>query len=425
MARVVTPLTDSKIKNAKVQDKDYNLADGNGLSLLVRVSGNKYFIFRYLSPITQKRNRMSLGQYPNMTLKQARDKTIEFQNLISDGIDPVQQKKTEEQKIKADKEKNIYTFQKVLDLYYEHRTKTHRLKEITVTKDKARVENHFVNRLPKKDKTPIHSVTYKETVKILKELENEDKLETLRKVKAIIINVFKYAYAEDIINDVEIFGRLQVYSFVTPKTSKNNPTFTKKEDIKKLYNDIINYDKNLISKYLLLMTIHTAQRQGSIVTSRWCDVDFKNKVWIIPKEYMKGTASATKDHHVPLSDNLIKYLKELKAYTGDSQYLFPNSQVMATRNKYPHISNNTCRSTLRALGYSNEQQTAHGFRAMFKTVCKEHQEEHKLSNEFVERVLAHKVGNDVENAYNRANSIEDMRKTLSWWSEYLEGLLDG
>lgn len=108
MARVVTPLTDSKIKNAKTDDKEYTLADGNGLSLLVRTNGNKYFIFRYLSPTTLKRNRMSLGQYPNMTLKQAREKTLEFQKLISDGIDPVEKKREDEELIRIEQEKNSY-----------------------------------------------------------------------------------------------------------------------------------------------------------------------------------------------------------------------------------------------------------------------------------------------------------------------------
>merc|ERR1711879_716527 len=121
------------------------------------------------------------------------------------------------------------------DDFYIHRTKTHRLKEITVTKDKARVENNFIQRLPKKENTNAIDVNYDLARIVLKKLENEDKLETLRKVKAIVINMFKYAYAENIIKNAEIFGRLEVYSFITPKKPKNNPTFTRKNDIKRLY----------------------------------------------------------------------------------------------------------------------------------------------------------------------------------------------
>ena len=138
------------------------------------------------------------------------------------------------------------------------------------------------------------------------------------------------------------------------------------------------------------------------------------------------------DHHLPLSDTTIKYLKELQKFTSDGVYLFPNSQTGSTRNKYPHVSNNTVTKALRIMEYTKEQQTAHGFRAMFKTVCKENQEKvkdkdnHKiLENEFIEKVLAHKVEGDVEASYNRSKSIEDMRKVVNWWSDYLEGLNNG
>lgn len=129
-----------------------------------------------------------------------------------------------------------------------------------------------------------------------------------------------------------------------------------------------------------------------------------------------------KEHLLPLSDTLIKYLKELYNLTGDNDYLFPNSQIGSTRNKYPHISNNTVTKALRLMNYTSEQQTAHGFRAMFKTVCKEHQEEHNLINEFVEMILAHQTNGKVEEAYNRATNIADMRKVINWWSEYLDRL---
>lgn len=424
MPRIVKPLVSTNIKKYKPKEKTYTKSDGQGLQLLIKPNGTKLWEFYFFSPIFLKRRKTTFGVYNSQTntLKMARDKRADYLKLVADGIDPMEYYSEQKKIKKMEAEKDTVTVQEVLNDFYSHRTKTHRLKEITVSKDKSRVENHFINKLPKKDKTNILDVTYDVTIKILKKLEKDDKLETLRKVKAILVNMLNYAYAENIIKDNLIIGRLQVYNFVTPTKARNNPTLTKKEDIKHFYNAILNYKKNLVSKYLLLMSIHTAQRQGAIIKAKWSDIDFDNKIWIIPKEHMKGTATATKDHYLPLSDELIVYLQELKFYTGESEYLFPNSQQKATRNKYPHISNNTARSTIRALGFSNEQQTAHGLRAMFKTVCKEHQEEHKLSNEFVERILAHKIGNDVENAYNRANSLEDMRKVITWWSKFLEGL---
>jgi integrase len=245
-------------------------------------------------------------------------------------------------------------------------------------------------------------------------------------VKLLITKIFKYAYTEDIIKNTEIFGKLELKNFKlqTKDKIRNNPTLIEKKDIKVLYQSILEYKHNLITKYLMLMTIHTAQRQGSLITAKWKDINFEDEVWMIPKENMKGTINSKKDHNVPLSNVLIKYLKELHSLTGGNEYIFPNSQLSKTRNKYPHISNNTVTNALRLMGYTKEQQTAHGFRAMFKTVCKEHQEAHQLNNEFVERVLAHKVEGTVEATYNRAINIEDMRKIVNWWSEYLEGLKD-
>jgi integrase len=166
----------------------------------------------------------------------------------------------------------------------------------------------------------------------------------------------------------------------------------------------------------MIFSIHTAQRQGTIIRAKWENIDFEKKLWTISKEDMK----MKREHKVPLSDIMIKYLKELKEYSGDGVYLFPNSQEKATRNKNPFISNNTANQSLRNMGFTNQQQTAHGLRAMFKTVCKEHQESDNLKNEFVERILAHKVDGEIEAYYNRAENIEDMRKVVEWWSNWLE-----
>ena len=126
-----------------------------------------------------------------------------------------------------------------------------------------------------------------------------------------------------------------------------------------------------------------------------------------------------KEHNLPLSSQMIDYLKELYLLTGTNQYLFPNQQY---KNKY--MSENTVNNAIRKMEFTKDQQTAHGLRAMFKTVCKENQTKHNLNNEFVERILAHKTEGAVEGAYNRAKNIEDKRKIVNWWSDYLENLKD-
>jgi integrase len=247
-------------------------------------------------------------------------------------------------------------------------------------------------------------------------LEKVNKLETLSRIKRALVGIFKFAYTEGIIKDTEIFGKLELKTFKIQKDIKQNPTLTEQSDIKNLYNSILSYKFGIITKYALLLTIHTAQRQGAIITAKWIDIDFDNKIWCIPSDNMK----MKKEHNLPLSDEMIDYLKELYSLTGTGKYLFPNQQ-----HSNRHMSENTVNNAIRKMGFSKEEQTAHGLRAMFKTICKENQEKHNLNNEFVEMVLAHKTAGAVEQTYNRAKNIEDMRKIVSWWSEYLENLKDG
>jgi integrase len=412
MARLVISLNDTKIKNAKAQEKDYTLTDGQGLQLLVKTTGVKLWEFRYNSPIKNKRRKTSFGKYPIVKLADARLKRDEYLELISKEIDPIDHFRVLKEEQKKEDEKNTHTVQYIIDLFYEFK-KNNGLAESTLKKDKKRVTTHFIDKIGANKN--IHEISFKEVIDVLKPLEDENKIETLSRVKNILVNAFKYAYGQDILEDTELFGRLELYKFKKQLDVRNNPTLTKKDDIKKLYNSILNY-KNIITKYLMIFSIHTAQRQGTIIRAKWENIDFEKKLWTISKEDMK----MKREHKVPLSDIMIKYLKELKEYSGDGVYLFPNSQEKATRNKNPFISNNTANQSLRNMGFTNQQQTAHGLRAMFKTVCKEHQESDNLKNEFVERILAHKVDGEIEAYYNRAENIEDMRKVVEWWSNWLE-----
>lgn len=425
MARTVTPLNDTQIKNAKASDKNYTLSDGQGLQLLIKTNGTKLWEIFYKDIESSKRRKTSIGTYPSVSLSNARKKRAEYLELLHSGVDPIDKFKTKKQVNKLDELKKTHTIESIVDKHMEKEKYNKQLKDYTVKKAISRLKLHFISHLPQKEKTLIHNITFDMIVKILKKLEQDNKLETLGRVKKQIVKIFQYSYSENIIEDTEVFAKLELKSFKAYQESqaRNNPTLTREEDIRRLYNDIQNYSNNLITKYLLIFTIHTAQRQGSIIQAKWEEIDFDRKLWTIPKENMKGRSTKVKEHYVPLSDVLINYLKELHNITGDDDYIFPNSQIRKTRNKYPHISNNTTNNALRLMGYTSEQQTAHGFRAMFKTICKENQEKHKLNNEFVERVLAHKVDGDVEATYNRAKNIEDMRKVLEWYSLYLENLV--
>ncbi|MBT7118088.1 MAG: tyrosine-type recombinase/integrase [Candidatus Marinimicrobia bacterium] len=420
MARIVIPLNDTKIKNTKIKEKNYTLADGSGLQLLIKSNCTKLWEFIYKSPTKLKRRKTSFGNYPTVSLKQARTKRQQYQDLIISGIDPIEHFKDIKVKLKIENQKSRDFIGTIANKYFSIKQNNKNLKDITIKKAKGRLENHFYKYLAQKENTIIHTITFADILKILTKLEDSGKLETLLRVRLLIIEIFKYAYTLEVTN-ADLFAKLELYTFKVQKKSdiKNYPTLTAPNDIKRLYKSIKVYEHNIITKYLLLFSIHTAQRQGTIITAQWKHIDFKNQIWSIPKELMK----MSKEHILPLSDITIKYLKELRSIGLDSKCIFPNSQINTTRNKYPHISNNTATNALRKMGFTKEEQTAHGFRAMFKTVCKENQEDFDISNEFVERILAHKVEGNVEASYNRAINIKEMRIITNWWSEYLEGLV--
>ena len=405
-----------QVKALSYTDAKKSLNDGGGLRIIVKPDNRKVWEFKYT--FEGIRRVTAFGSYPNVSLAGARAKAKEFRELIEKNIDPIKNNQDIKQKQKEEQLKKEHTIEKIVNDYLELKQHNKKLKDITIAKAKGRLENHFYNELtPYKNKTVIHNITFNKIVTLLKKIEDENKLETLFRVKILIIEIFKYAYTEGIIKDTEIFAKLELKNFKTQSKSdrRNNPTLTKQEDIQRLYNGILNYKYGVLTKYALLMSIHTAQRQGSIITAKWCDINLDDKVWIIPALQMK----MKKEHILPLSDKLVVMLKELQEIGISDNYLFPNTQHLNA-----HMSNNTVTSALRKMGFTKEEQTAHGLRAMFKTVCKENQEEHNLKNEFVERVLAHKTAGNVEEAYNRADNLKEMRLIANWWSDYLDKAKD-
>lgn len=409
-------LTAEGVKALKYTDDKNSinsLNDGAGLRIVVNKDNKK--VWKFIYTLNGIRKDTSFGTFPKVTLAGARKKAKEFRDLLEKHIDPLEDKKEKKKLQQETKKQKQHQINIIVNRYFELEQHNKGLADITVHKTIERLENHFYPHLKEKEKTIIHSISFDDVIKALQVLENDKKLETLSRIKRVIVNIFKFAYAEQILKDESLAGRVALKKFKIQKKEdvRKNPTLTKQEDIKKIYNSILNYEHGLITKYALLLTIHTAQRQGSIRTAKWIDIDFDNKIWIIPAENMK----VKKEHKLPLSNQMIDYLKELHLITGTETYLFTNQQY---KNKY--MSENTVNNAIRKMGFTKENQTAHGMRAMFKTVCKENQTKHNLINEFVEKILAHKTAEKVEEAYIRADNIEDMRKIVNWWSDYLHNL---
>jgi len=413
MPRIVKPLTDTEIKKSKSKDKIYYLSDGDGLRLKINTLGHKQWQFRFISPITKKQRKTSFGSYPKISLKLARERRNEFIEFITKGIDPIDHnKKLDLEKKKDNLLSKELTVSKLLEKYIDLKQHNNNLSDRTISDYRSRIKNHFYPYLPFKEDTPIKSLTSDILINCLEKLEIENKLETLKRIRGIILEFLKFLYSEDLLSDPIIITKLELKNF--KKNSKNKirnlPAILKEKDIKKLYNKCLDYNRRDIARHAILFSFHTAQRQGNIINALWSEFDFEEKLWRIPKEKMK----VKRDHILPLSKEVIEILQKIKDLDYNSIYVFASPD-----NNLKHISKDTVNNALRHMNYSKDEIVAHGFRTIFSTICNNKISDHNINYEFIEKALAHSSNNQVREIYNRAENIQELRTLMQWWSNYL------
>jgi len=227
--------------------------------------------------------------------------------------------------------------------------------------------------------------------------------ETAKRVKTIIGQIYRFAIAAgwtDTDPTAALLGALR------PRINQHYATFTNPADIAILMKAIKAYPYTII-RCALLFSVYTAARPGEIRYAEWAEI--KNDIWDIPAERMK----MKRRHIVPLSKQARAILDELKPITGTSKWLFPSP-----RDNGHCMSENGVRVALRTIGFTKEQITTHGFRAMFSTIANEH----GINRDVIERQLAHVEGNTVRGAYNHAEYLPERVRLMQWWSDYLDSL---
>jgi len=400
MARTITPLTATQIKQARKQNKDYKLADGGGLYLLVTKAGGKHWKLKY--KYDGKEKKLSLGAYPEVSLLKARELREKYKTDIANGIDPSEEKRKKQLEHKEEKVKSKNTFKNIALERLEKQ------KETFSDAHYKRTINAFKNDCFKYigDKH-IDEVEAKDIIEILQKMNERGVNDSARKLFYAISKTFKWAVANakakrnpaaDILLE-EILGK---------KTKQHYPTITDDKEIKHLLLNIKEYKGELSTKYALMMLAYTFVRPSNVRLALWSEIDLNAKQWVIPAKKMK-----TKDEFiVPLSDTLIELLKEIKLYSGDSPYLFPS-----TKSKTTPLSDGALLGAIRRMGYTKEEFTPHGFRAMFSTIA---HEKSPFKYDVIETQLAHSVGNSVSQAYNRAKYLDERVELMQWWSNYLD-----
>ncbi len=368
------PLTDTAIRNAKVQKKQYKLTDEKGMYLLVKKAG-KYFRLDYR--FGGKRKTLALGVYPDVKLREARDKRDDARKLVANGVDPVQIRK-------ATKVMQVHqtanTFEAVArEWHVKHSVNwadSHAKKII------RRFEIYI---FPWLGSRPIAEITPPELLAVLRKIENRGILETAHRAQQSCGQVFRYAIAT---GRAERDPSVDLRGALAPVKHGHMATITEPKKIGELLRAIDGYEGTPIAQCALKLAPLVFLRPGELHHAEWTEIDLENAEWRIPAEKMK-----MKDPHiVPLSKQVIEVLREIQPITGQGRYVFPS-----IRTNLRPMSENTVLAALRRMGYAKEEMSGHGFRAMASTVL----HEQGWPSDIIERQLAHAERNSIKACYHR------------------------
>jgi integrase len=400
MPRAAKPLTDVRIKSAKPDKTEVRLYDGAGLYLSVMPNGARWWRLKY--QFAGKECRIGLGCYPEVGLAEARHRREKARAQIRNGIDPGQKKRDEKA---AATEAAANTFRVVANEWLDRRLgkggKT--VAEITALKNRWMIDTYA---MPALGPRPIKSILARDVLAVLREVESTNKLETARRLKINLGQIFRFAILDgraDIDPTAPLVGALKAPNV------KHHASITDPKRIGELLRAIDGYNGQPATHAALKLAPLVFVRPSELRGAEWNEIDLDGAEWRIPASRMK----MDEKHIVPLSRQAVALLRELRPYTGSGKYVFPSIRSMQRP-----ISENTVNGALRRLGYSKDEMTGHGFRSMASTLLNE-QGWHR---DAIERQLAHGERDKVRAAYNYAEHLPERIEMMQAWADYLDKL---
>ena len=398
-------LTATKIENAKAGDKPSKLTDGDGMYLLLTRSkalaeGNakpgsqKWWRFDYRFHGT--RRTLSLGVYPEVSLKDARDRLRKAREVLASGRDP----SAERQRDRAGHDK-ANTFEAVAKEWIG------KYRPTWAPKHTEKIEGRFkLYVYPWLGTLPVNGIAAADLLRILRRIEERGAHETAHRVRQHCGQVFRYAIASGRMETDPTHG---LRGALAPAQVKHHASITEPKAIGLLLHAIDTYTGHFVTRCALKLAPLVFVRPGELRNAEWNEFDLQAAEWRIPAEKMK----MSRPHIVPLSTQAVEVLKELQALTGNGRYAFPS-----IRTRLKPMSDATLINALRSMGYAGDQMTVHGFRSMASTRLNEL----GWHRDAIERQLAHIEGNAVRAAYNYAEHLPERRRMMQAWADYLDGL---
>ncbi len=398
-------LTDAKIRAAKPEEKSYKLADSGNMHLLVHTNGSRYWRLRYRH--LGKEKTLALGQYPEVSLSEAREKRDEARKLIDAGIDPCEQKRVN----KAVPE-NISTFETVARNWHASNKKwseSHSARVLTS------LETHVFPYIGLRD---ITSLLTPDLLIPVKAAEAKEVYEVASRLQQRIGAIMRYAAQSGII---KYNPAIDMAGAVATVKARHRPAL-ELNHIPDLLCRIEAYKGQPLTCLALKLTLLIFIRSSELRFARWSEIDFDNAMWTIPPEreaikdvkYSHRGAKMHTPHLVPLPSQAIDLLKQIQSISGDHELIFTGAH-----NPWKPMSENTVNNALRLMGYDTKVDVCgHGFRTM---ACSSLVESGLWSKDAVERQMSHKEQNKVRAAYiHKAKHLDERRLMLQWWGDFLD-----
>jgi integrase len=398
MPKRIIPLTDIKIKKAKPKDKPVTLFDGGGLFLLITPTGGKLWRFKYRHDGKQK--LLAFGSYPEITLQDARQRREDARRLLAHDVDPGAVRKAQKQA----KIEHMETFEVIAREWHEKYKSKWTVGH--ATKYLRRLE---LDLFPWLGTRPIKDITAPELLAVLRRTESRGAIDAAHRLRGLCNMIFRYATAT---GRAERNPAQDLIGALPPAKKRHLAAITEPKEVADLLRAIDNYHGSFIVRCALRLLPLVFTRPGELRHMQWDELDFENAEWHIPAHKMK----LRQPHIVPLSKQSLEILNEIKPLTGNGIYVFHG------RTSNRPMSNNAILAALRNMGYTAEQMTPHGFRAMARTIL---DEVLQVRVDLIEAQLAHRVLDVLGRAYNRTTHLNERKRMMQTWADYLDGLRAG
>ena len=393
------PLSDTAIRNAKPLSKPFKMYDAGGLFLIVTPNGGKWWRLKYR--FGGKEKLLSLGVYPDVSLKDARCRRDDARGMLANGVDPSEQRKVAKVEAVAVEIAKGQTFEAVAREWYGKKrcswTPGHQKKIL------LRLENQL---FPYLGNVPLADLEAADFLEAIQKAETRGAIETAHRLAQLCGQVTRYARIAGIVKHDAAAGLTEA---LAPVQTRHYATITDPAAIGRLLRDIDAYHGEPTICHALRILPYVFVRSGELRAAAWEEIDLDDATWVIPAGRMK----MRRPHIVPLAPQVVRLFRSMLDYSGPAGLVFP-STFSATR----CISDMGLLNALRRMGYGKETMTIHGFRGMASTLLNEQ----GYRPDVIEAQLAHGEKNAIRAAYNHAEYLPERRAMMEAWADYLDAL---